>query len=167
MDARFEYDVCDLPFDGYFAPEEKRRPRRFGCPFSRGHFGQYGPGFGPYGPGNGPHGPGNGPQDFQRFPGNQGPPDGRGPTWDQQTPGWEQQRPPWGRFGHGWGQQGPPRREGDGPSDHFYGPPGYGSGLDGRPQEFSGPNNEQYRRSWFGFGRREPSEGQERPMGGS
>ncbi|KAH9631283.1 hypothetical protein HF086_003719 [Spodoptera exigua] len=168
MDARFEYDVCDLPFDGYFAPEEKRRPRRFGCPFSRRHFGPYGPGFGP----NGPHFGPNGPQDFQRFHDNQGQPDGRGPGWEQQGSGWEQQGPPWGRFGPGWGRfgpgwghQGPPRREGEGPADH-YGPPGFGPGPDGRPQDFNGPNNEQFRRSWFWF-RRGPSEGQDRPMGGS
>ncbi|KAF9415531.1 hypothetical protein HW555_006850 [Spodoptera exigua] len=82
MDAAVEHDICDIPFDGYFAPEVKRQARRSGCPFSRRHSpGQHGA----------MGGVGHDPQEFHRFP---------GPADDGQSgPAYHRR--------HGWGHHGP------------------------------------------------------------
>ncbi|CAH0663702.1 unnamed protein product [Spodoptera exigua] len=82
MDAAVEHDICDIPFDGYFAPEAKRQARRSGCPFSRRHSpGQHGA----------MGGIGHGAQEFHRFPG----------------PADDGQRGPACHRRDGWGHHGP------------------------------------------------------------
>uniref|UniRef100_A0A2A4JA96 Uncharacterized protein n=1 Tax=Heliothis virescens TaxID=7102 RepID=A0A2A4JA96_HELVI len=36
MKTHVEYDICDIPFDGYYAPPFQPKPKRFWCPLSRG-----------------------------------------------------------------------------------------------------------------------------------
>lgn len=141
-----EFDICDLPFDGYYAPQVERIYRPWGCPLSR-HHGHH---HGPFGRPGFDHGPENyGSQHWlghHRF----------GPFED-------------GHRRPGCGRWGPPKRDGNGPAEHqCHGPPGFPAGHYGRSHNFSGhgANRQHFGSQPWWFGRRGPSESQERPWTG-